>query len=182
MSNLFSAQKDIAFTIVELLIVIVVIAVLATISIVAYNGIQDRAKVSSVADNLNKIEKALRVQALSSGASSWWTDSSLGCATGDSLSWSRNLSSMSTSCGMSQLSFVKDTTGVSYGYDNDGDTASACSSSTGVGIMLYGPDVNTALFQQLSQLMDNEVTNCGKVSAYDTTHIFYRVAVSSSDL
>ena len=37
------------FTIVELLIVIVVIAILAAISIVAYNGIQNRAKSSSMA-------------------------------------------------------------------------------------------------------------------------------------
>ncbi len=37
------------FTIVELLIVIVVIAILATISVVAYTGIQDRAAVSAIA-------------------------------------------------------------------------------------------------------------------------------------
>lgn len=37
-----------AFTIVELLIVIVVIAILAAISIVAYNGIQSRARTSAV--------------------------------------------------------------------------------------------------------------------------------------
>lgn len=35
------------FTIVELLIVIVVVAILAAISIVAYNGIQVRSKYSS---------------------------------------------------------------------------------------------------------------------------------------
>jgi prepilin-type N-terminal cleavage/methylation domain-containing protein len=41
------AQKQKGFTIVELLIVIVVIAILAAITIVAYNGIQDRAKTSA---------------------------------------------------------------------------------------------------------------------------------------
>ena len=39
--------KQSGFTIVELLIVVVVIAILAAITIVAYNGIQNRAKTSS---------------------------------------------------------------------------------------------------------------------------------------
>lgn len=41
------AQKHKGFTIVELLIVVVVIAILAAITIVAYNGIQNRAKQSA---------------------------------------------------------------------------------------------------------------------------------------
>jgi prepilin-type N-terminal cleavage/methylation domain-containing protein len=41
------AKTQKGFTIVELLIVIVVIAILAAITIVAYNGIQDRAKASA---------------------------------------------------------------------------------------------------------------------------------------
>lgn len=43
------------FTIVELLIVIVVIGILAAISIVAYNGIQNRAKVSSAQTGLRQM-------------------------------------------------------------------------------------------------------------------------------
>lgn len=39
-----TAKRHAGFTIVELQIVIVVIAILATISIVAYNGIQQRAR------------------------------------------------------------------------------------------------------------------------------------------
>ncbi len=43
------------FTIVELLIVIVVIAILAAISIVAYNGIQDRAKNIRVQSDIKQV-------------------------------------------------------------------------------------------------------------------------------
>ncbi|MDB5165478.1 MAG: hypothetical protein JWM00_368 [Candidatus Saccharibacteria bacterium] len=49
------------FTIVELLIVIVVIGILAAITIVAYNGIQQRARVSSVSSALNQAAKKIAV-------------------------------------------------------------------------------------------------------------------------
>lgn len=49
------------FTIVELLIVIVVIGILAAITIVAYNGIQDRARISSVSSALSQASKKLAV-------------------------------------------------------------------------------------------------------------------------
>lgn len=44
------------FTIVELLIVIVVIAILAAISIVAYNGIQQRARNTTVAESASQLK------------------------------------------------------------------------------------------------------------------------------
>lgn len=47
------------FTIVELLIVIVVIAILAGITVVAYNGIRARAIDSQSASEFNSIQKAL---------------------------------------------------------------------------------------------------------------------------
>jgi len=47
------------FTIVELLIVIVVIAILAAISITAYNGIQQRARNTQVVAGVNTYYKAL---------------------------------------------------------------------------------------------------------------------------
>ncbi len=49
------------FTIVELLIVIVVIAILAAISVVAYNGIQKRAKYSAIAATLQAYEKGFKL-------------------------------------------------------------------------------------------------------------------------
>lgn len=49
------------FTIVELLIVIVVIGILAAITIVAYNGVQERARVSSVTSALGQANRKLAV-------------------------------------------------------------------------------------------------------------------------
>ncbi len=55
------------FTIVELLIVIVVIAILAAISIVAYNGIQQRAKNSQTTEVLASWIKALNLYKVDNG-------------------------------------------------------------------------------------------------------------------
>lgn len=49
------------FTIVELLIVIVVIGILAAITIVAYNGVQNRANEAAVKSNLASLVKALEI-------------------------------------------------------------------------------------------------------------------------
>src|SRR5665647_291167 len=49
------------FTIVELLIVIVVIGILATLTIVAYTGIQDRAKTASLQSDLAQASKQLEI-------------------------------------------------------------------------------------------------------------------------
>lgn len=56
---MWAKQTKQGFTIVELLIVIVVIAILAAISIVAYNGIQQRARNSQVASTIQAYRKAL---------------------------------------------------------------------------------------------------------------------------
>lgn len=54
-------MKARGFTIVELLIVIVVIAILAAISIVAFNGVQERGRDSRRVADMNSIAKALEV-------------------------------------------------------------------------------------------------------------------------
>jgi prepilin-type N-terminal cleavage/methylation domain-containing protein len=55
------------FTIVELLIVIVVIGILAAITIVAYNGIQNRANDSAIQTDLNNVAKKIREFAILKG-------------------------------------------------------------------------------------------------------------------
>ena len=60
------AKKD-GFTIVELLIVIVVIAIVAAITIVAYNGIQQRARDSQRVADIGNIVKAIQRWNLETG-------------------------------------------------------------------------------------------------------------------
>lgn len=55
------------FTIVELLIVIVVIAILATISIVAYNGVQSRARDSERITKVKAIGRAIEMYYVDNG-------------------------------------------------------------------------------------------------------------------
>ncbi len=60
----WAKQKQPGFTIVELLIVIVVIAILAAITIVAYNGIQDRVKNSAAQNAAAQTAKKLMAYAV----------------------------------------------------------------------------------------------------------------------
>jgi len=60
-------KKEAGFTIVELLIVIVVIAVLAAITVVAFNGVQDRSNDSRMRSGINQLEKAIRLWATQTG-------------------------------------------------------------------------------------------------------------------
>lgn len=53
-------NKKQGFTIVELLVVIVVIAILAAVSIAAYTGIQNRANDSAVQSDLNQLYKQIQ--------------------------------------------------------------------------------------------------------------------------
>ena len=56
------------FTIVELLIVIVVIAILAAITIVAYTGIQERARFSAMRSDISNINKAIQLYYADNGS------------------------------------------------------------------------------------------------------------------
>lgn len=67
-------QKNNGFTIVELLIVVVVIAILAAITMVAYNGIQTKAKASVISSGIKTIEKSLLLAAQEDGLTTWWYD------------------------------------------------------------------------------------------------------------
>jgi type II secretion system protein G len=61
-------MKGRGFTIVELLVVIVVIAILAAITIVAYNGIQTRAQFANTMSDLKSLQKVLELYRAQNGS------------------------------------------------------------------------------------------------------------------
>lgn len=65
---MWAKQKQSGFTIVELLIVIVVIGVLAAITIVAFNGIQSRAKSAKVQQDLKSMQKLVELYKAENGS------------------------------------------------------------------------------------------------------------------
>lgn len=67
MLQLAAMHKRHGFTIVELLIVIVVIGILAAITVVAFNGIQNRAKNASLTSDLTNAAKQLQLARVETG-------------------------------------------------------------------------------------------------------------------
>lgn len=61
-------RKNAGFTIVELLIVIVVIGILAAITVVAYNGIQERARVATITTDLSGATRLLAIHETDKGS------------------------------------------------------------------------------------------------------------------
>lgn len=62
-----SANRVRGFTIVELLIVIVVIAILAAVSVVAYNGVQGRAENTKTLAGIDQLAKAMQAYKVDNG-------------------------------------------------------------------------------------------------------------------
>lgn len=84
------------FTIVELLIVIIVIAILASITIVAYSGAQDRAKNTTIIDTASSIVKMIQVYAATNTAYPSTVTTGVCVTTGSGCTWSTAYSGNTT--------------------------------------------------------------------------------------
>lgn len=131
--NVSKTQLQRGFTIVELLIVVVVIAILAAITIVAYNGINDRAKASAAASAAQQVGKKIAAYAVTNEEQYPSTLSDIGIANGSATYQYRvsNATSPKTFCVTATTSGISawvsntsttPTAGVCAGHANTGQT------------------------------------------------------------
>lgn len=169
---MLSVYKNHGFTIVELLTVIVVIAILASFTVVAYNGIRTRAQAASVSDGLKKVEKSFILWSIENGYSTWPYDPVTGGGTSliDMISADPSL--------RNYLQNPPVVTGVhseEWFYDNEGDEKTNCSDPyAGVNIVLRYVD-SVELAQQVDQTIDDGNLSCGKVRYVDR-RLFYTIS------
>ena len=155
------------FTIVELLIVIVVIAILAAISIVAYTGIQNRARASAIISDLKATEKALNAYKVTTGAGSWWVDSDAALTGTGNPNISAIISAQSDFRDYLQAAPSTDglDTANQWFYDHDNDIYNGCSAGvSGVNIAIVA-SATTGLAQAIDDAMDDGDLACGKFRA-----------------
>ena len=171
--------KQSGFTIVELLIVIVVIGILAAITIVAYNGIQQRAQASAIVSDLRAAEKAFHSYKAATGASVWWVDNDPALAGTSNSPISTIIANQPVF--REFLQKAPTTTGLdtiySWAYDADDDTYNGCSNTlTGVNIGINGTN-NPSLVQTVDSMIDDGNLNCGKMRM-SSTWLLYAIANS----
>jgi prepilin-type N-terminal cleavage/methylation domain-containing protein len=173
------------FTIVELIVVIVVIGILATITVVAYGDFQARSKAAAIESSLKDIEKNLRVYASDQQWGSWpldnaidlgKTEPSIQTLITDLPVLKRYLPTAPIASGLAASAWI---------YENDGDTKPDCNSTSadgykGTNIIVTGVAQNVANY--LDAAVDDGNNSCGRIR-YDASALKLLYALSyTSDL
>lgn len=122
-------QKQRGFTIVELLIVIVVIGILAAITIVAYNGIQQRALTATLTTNLSNAAKQMGVAYAIAGTYPTTIPSDMKYSNGVGMSLA-NTGDATTFCINAQLTTSNDVLRMYYDSGSSGMATGVCSGTT----------------------------------------------------
>jgi prepilin-type N-terminal cleavage/methylation domain-containing protein len=186
--NTYGSRRG--FTIVELLIVIVVIGILAAITIVAYNGVQTRARSAALVSGIKSVEKAFNLLAIEQSRSTWWKDS----GTDSIYPSSPNNPELSLIIANSALasSLQRVPTGSSnnsWQYDNDGDSrlTTACQTvgtegSGWTGVVLSIANVTKEVLYEVDKQIDDGDVLCGKVRASSSTQtgVLYQLSFTQN--
>lgn len=166
------------FTVVELIVVIIVIAILATITVVAYNGIRGQTQAAAVADGLKQIEKSMHLWILKDGLSKWPDDDVTGGGQplSELIAENPNLRRY-----LQSVPAVQGVETEEWFYDNEGDTKSECSGTyNGVNIVIRYV-ITRAIAQKVDDDIDDGNLSCGKVR-YADQRIFYALSYDEDKL
>lgn len=160
--------KRSGFTIVELLIVVVVIAILAAITIVAYNGIQQRAKTSAVQTSL--AQAARKIELYKVDNNTYPTDIAVaGINSGDYTSAYRRGADGDTYC----LSFVQGAASYSVNETDTSPKSGGCASSNGlVAEWLFNGNANDTSGNGMNGTASGATLTAGRGGQANTAYSF----------
>lgn len=137
---LIGKQKQPGFTIVELLIVIVVIGILAAITTVAYNGVQERARVQRANTDLALLNKAIHAARINADKHLYGVTGSNCTRCFDQARYELSIDNIAAASNM-PIGKLKsgDPWGNKYAIDeNEGEGASPCANKDSLGLTTTG--------------------------------------------
>lgn len=164
-------MKRRGFTIVELLIVIVVIAILAAITIVAYNGIQQRAQVTALYSGIKQVDKSFHLFLTERGDSAWPLDGVIDPKVGSNVTIAALIKDTTFNQYLQQIP----NSGTNWFYDNDGDTLTAGNISGGVNLCI--DSITPAVAQALDNQEDDGVLTTGNIR-YNGSRLYYSLSTT----
>ena len=157
---------DRGFTLVELLIVVIVVGIIATISVASYNGVQAKTRATALAVAIKDVEDAFLAGAAHEGQITWWRDTVFTGANNPVLA---DILGASPSIRM-LLSEVPGVSGLNltWTYDNDGDARSvtacdAVGTTSWNGVVLAIGGLNDNIIKSADGILDDGNPLCGKV-------------------
>jgi len=161
-------MKRRGFTIVELLIVIVVIAILAAITVVAYNGIQQRSRVTALWSGIAQVNKSFRLYLTNKGDTVWPNDVGFAGAASNP-----TLQQIIDNTSFGNFMQHPPSQGTNWFYDNDNDTYPAAGMTGGVNICIDSIDSSLAL--AIDQAKDDGNINTGALR-YNGSRLYYSLS------
>ena len=168
-SSLLSPKRN-GFTIVELVIVVSIIGILATITTVAYRGVEDKARSARIATGFKEMDDAFKIFAAREGIKTWWLDETWWVDEGPDYIGPHDPQINTIISNTNLKNYLKsspDISGLSsslWRYDNDDNTynpAECIASSSGVNLFITGISPSVAL--QVDKILDDGNVSCGGV-------------------
>ena len=165
-------KKGVAFTVVELLIVVVVIAILATISVVAYRAVITNAQVTGVVAGFKGLEERMDLWVLREHNNKWPVDPIGGGGTSIA-----NLIKNDPVFAeyVENVPSVQNVQTEDWFYDNDGDSKANCTNPYGGTNIVIRYVAHAVIGQQVDNAMDDGNINCGRIRYVDQ-RIFYSLS------